>query len=823
MFAPAARFIAVPLTLFVFLLALAAFLVAPAQAAPLLPERSAAAATGVFGMTLRGKPRPLPANMKRVSPYRLHESGAVTHLSAYLDGKGRGRGRSQSLRLVLYDDEGGAPKALIASTTNYRVKKGAAGLWVSLPLTSPVELAPGRYYLGIHSGGKARVARYGAVRGKATLRKNRNRFRAGPTRVFGRADTSSARIAINGQYKKDRKPPSMPRNLAVTEAGASSLTIAWSASTDNVAVQGYRVDKNGVRLGFTTKLTHSFAGLSCGTTYTFGVDAVDLSANVSRRASISAATSACSSPPPAPPSPPPPPPSDTMPPSVPQGMTFSSRTQTTVSLVWLAATDDVGVAGYRLYRDNVHVGTTQDLAYSFTGLACGTSYTFALEAYDAAGNASNRAEATGSTSTLACDAPPQPPAPPPPPSPPPSGEPTPTVFVAPSGSDASSCTAAAPCASFQRAYERAAPGAVVEVAGGTYPGQRFLAVAGKSAPNVIFRPATGARVVLGGLNFGTDVRSQAAKYITVRDMELTYADPDHQRGIWVGVGSGQIRLERMDAGNISTWLADGVAVIGGDFGPCRAPASGCWLNNIDVSDNVLIDGAVFHDYNYLPSCLQSGDCHWRAIYINGGRNITLRNSTVRDSVFAPWTTISGSEAAVRGNENILIENNQFGRPVQSPITSGWQNAWCQNGSQPSYRGITIRFNSFARGSEADFPGWYNAEFGCRVQNYRVYGNVFGGRPVCPSEQTQIVGVSYQYNVYAGSKSGTCGPGDVNIGGTTMPFYATDTTAPQPRDYQVVLGFAGDSLVPLSAGCPATDAAGRPRGINGFCTAGAFER
>jgi len=398
------------------------------------------------------------------------------------------------------------------------------------------------------------------------------------------------------------------------------------------------------------------------------------------------------------------------------------------------------------------------------------------------------------------------------------------LHVSPNGSDANQCARTAPCASFQRAYRLAAPGAVVVVHGGTYPSQRLTAVPAKRGPNIVFRPAKGARVVLGGLTFGTDTASEGPKYITVRGMKLSYADANHQRGIDVRPGAKQIRLEYMDAGDFTTWQSNGVTVIGGDYGPCRAPASGCWLNNIDVSNNVTIDGATFHDYNYLPACVASADCHWRSIYINGGHNITLRNSTVRNSVFAPWTTISGSLAAARGNDGILIENNQFGLPVQSPMASGWQNAWCQNGSTPSYRNITVRFNSFARGTSADFPGWYDAEFGCRVQNFQVYGNIFGSRPVCPGAQTLTVGVSYRYNVYAGPLKGKCGPGDVYIGGRKMSFYGHDTQQPRRGDFALrKTGFRGAALVPVKAGCPVKDAAHRRRGHGGFCTPGAFER
>jgi hypothetical protein len=58
----------------------------------------------------------------------------------------------------------------------------------------------------------------------------------------------------------------------------------------------------------------------------------------------------------------------------------------------------------------------------------------------------------------------------------------------------------------------------------------------------------------------------------------------------------------------------------------------------------------------------------------------------------------------------------------------------------------------------------------------------------------------------------------------MPFYADDDQGPEPGDYTLTgPSFAGDNLVPTSAGCPSTDAAGRPRGQNGFCDAGASER
>src|SRR5687768_17674383 len=64
------------------------------------------------------------------------------------------------------------------------------------------------------------------------------------------------------------------------------------------------------------------------------------------------------------------------------------------------------------------------------------------------------------------------------------------LHIGPGGSDSNPCTAQRPCRSFDRAYRVASPGQVVEVAGGTYPGQGVRVDAAKSSSSdVVFRPA----------------------------------------------------------------------------------------------------------------------------------------------------------------------------------------------------------------------------------------------------------------------------------------------------------------------------------------------
>lgn len=92
--------------------------------------------------------------------------------------------------------------------------------------------------------------------------------------------------------------------------------------------------------------------------------------------------------------------SDTTPPSAPGGFTATSSTQTNVSLSWNASTDNVGVSGYEVFLAGTRVATTTSRSYTVGGLACGTSYTFAVDAYDAAGNRS--AKTTIGATTSAC-------------------------------------------------------------------------------------------------------------------------------------------------------------------------------------------------------------------------------------------------------------------------------------------------------------------------------------------------------------------------------------------------------------------------------------
>jgi chitodextrinase len=84
---------------------------------------------------------------------------------------------------------------------------------------------------------------------------------------------------------QDTTPPSTPGTFHTTTVLPTSVSLAWTASTDNIGISGYWLKINGVHgvndvtNGTTTTFTYS--GLTPNTTYTFEVAGVDTAANFS--------------------------------------------------------------------------------------------------------------------------------------------------------------------------------------------------------------------------------------------------------------------------------------------------------------------------------------------------------------------------------------------------------------------------------------------------------------------------------------------------------------------------------------------------------------
>ncbi|WP_210506416.1 LamG-like jellyroll fold domain-containing protein [Naasia sp. SYSU D00057] len=103
----------------------------------------------------------------------------------------------------------------------------------------------------------------------------------------GRTDVVTGTATV-----KDEAAPSLPGTPTVTSNTGTTLGLTWPASTDNVAVSGYEVYRNGALLTTVASNSYTDSGLTTSTTYQYHVRARDASGNVSAGSAILTATTA---------------------------------------------------------------------------------------------------------------------------------------------------------------------------------------------------------------------------------------------------------------------------------------------------------------------------------------------------------------------------------------------------------------------------------------------------------------------------------------------------------------------------------------------------
>lgn len=190
---------------------------------------------------------------------------------------------------------------------------------------------------------------------------------------------------------EDTSPPTAPSGLSAS-GGVGGASLNWTAATDDTAVARYNVHRSSTpgfsptaanRVGQTGATSFFETGVPTGTWY-YKVTAEDAAGNVGPPSSEASATVA----------------PDTTPPSTPTGLK-ATPSETSVTLSWSASTDDVAVAGYRVFRDGVSVGTTPSTSLTDTGLKPSTTYSYTVSAYDGAENPSPQSAPVPATTLAA--------------------------------------------------------------------------------------------------------------------------------------------------------------------------------------------------------------------------------------------------------------------------------------------------------------------------------------------------------------------------------------------------------------------------------------
>src|SRR6202030_1433256 len=198
----------------------------------------------------------------------------------------------------------------------------------------------------------------------------------------------------------DTTPPTTPTSLAAAATSSTQVNLTWGASTDNVAVTGYFVERctgtncsSFAQVGVAGTTNFSDTGLIAATSYSYRVRAKDAAGNASGYSNTSSATTQAGA--------------DTTPPTAPAALVATASSSTQIGLTWTASTDIVGVTGYRIERCTgasctsfAQIGTTTGATtFSNSGLTASTSYSYRVRATDAAANLSNFSNtATATTS-----------------------------------------------------------------------------------------------------------------------------------------------------------------------------------------------------------------------------------------------------------------------------------------------------------------------------------------------------------------------------------------------------------------------------------------
>ena len=192
-------------------------------------------------------------------------------------------------------------------------------------------------------------------------------------------------------------PPTAPTGLTATASSSSQISLSWTASTDNVGVTGYQIQRcqNAsctafTQIGTATATTYSDTGLATATSYSYRVLATDAAGNLSGYSNTASATTFASGP------------------TVPAGLTASAASSNEIDLGWTAATDSLGVTGYDIERcagsgctDFAQINQSTGVTYIDSGLAASTTYNYRVRAFDAGGNLGGYSSVVSATTLAA--------------------------------------------------------------------------------------------------------------------------------------------------------------------------------------------------------------------------------------------------------------------------------------------------------------------------------------------------------------------------------------------------------------------------------------
>lgn len=194
----------------------------------------------------------------------------------------------------------------------------------------------------------------------------------------------------------DKTPPSVPANLTASATSPAQIKLSWMASTDNVGVTAYTVQRcqgpgcsNFATVGTPGGTSYNDTGLTGSTSYSYRVDAIDAANNAS------AFTTAATAMTPAPAL------------TAPSNLAATATSSTQIHLTWTASTETGGtISGYQVQRcqgagcsNFTQVGTSTAANFNDSGLTASTAYSYRVRGTDSSNNVSSFSNTASATTS----------------------------------------------------------------------------------------------------------------------------------------------------------------------------------------------------------------------------------------------------------------------------------------------------------------------------------------------------------------------------------------------------------------------------------------
>ncbi len=208
----------------------------------------------------------------------------------------------------------------------------------------------------------------------------------------------STPVTVTTTLPSDASAPTGPGSLTATVASNTQINLGWTASTDNIGVTGYRVERchgvgcsNFVQIATAATLTFNNTALIQGNSYSYRVRATDAAGNLGAYSPIATGTT-----------------TDAISPTVPAGLFAMAQGPGQIAVTWTTSTDASNVIQYQIERCQgagcstfSPVTTTVLTSFTDTGLAANMPYSYRVRAIDGASNVSTYSATVSVTTFLA--------------------------------------------------------------------------------------------------------------------------------------------------------------------------------------------------------------------------------------------------------------------------------------------------------------------------------------------------------------------------------------------------------------------------------------